>query len=68
MKKLVTLTAVGLFAMSSAAFAGEGYNCGGYAQTVQGEQSTPATITLAPGASTVKQTASTETKTTKPGT
>lgn len=63
MKKAFGLAAIGLFALSSAAWAGEGYSCGGYQQTVQTEQPT---ITLAPGA-TVGQTASTETETTKPG-
>lgn len=70
MKKLLAFTAAGLLAMSSAAVAGEGYSCGGYQQTVQGEQSTPATVTLAPGATErqdVKQTASAATKTDKPG-
>ncbi len=58
MKKVLGLAAIGLFAVSTAAWAGEGYSCGGCQQTVQTEQPT---ITLAPG-----QTASTETKTTKP--
>ncbi|MGB0631619.1 MAG: hypothetical protein ACPGRZ_13090 [Alphaproteobacteria bacterium] len=64
MKKIMSLAVVGLFAASTSAFAGEGYSCGGYQQTVQTEKPT---ITLAPGTATTKQTASTEVKTTKPG-
>ena len=61
MKKVFALAAVGLFAVSTAAWAGDGYNCGGYGKVAQTEKPT---ITLAPA---IKQTASTETKTTKPG-
>ena len=64
MKKIMSLAVIGLFAASTSAFAGEGYSCGGYQQTVQTEKPT---ITLAPGKATEKQTASTTVKTTKPG-
>lgn len=72
MKTIFALAAAGVFALSTTAWAGEGHNCGGYLQSVQTEKPT---ITLAsPGAtksaatkSTLKQTASTTVKTTKPG-
>lgn len=62
MKKLFALAAIGAFAVSTSAWAGDGYSCGGYQLT--GQQTKQPTITLAP---TVKQTASTTVKTTKPG-
>ena len=64
MKKVLTLAAVGLFAVSTSAFAGEGYSCGGLVHTAETKKPT---ITLAPGKATTKQTASTTVKTTKPG-
>ncbi|CAN0491404.1 unnamed protein product [Discosporangium mesarthrocarpum] len=69
MKTVLTLAAAGVFALSTTAWAGEGYNCGGYQQSVQTEKPT---ITLATqkatvGTATTKQTASTGDKTTKPG-
>lgn len=74
MKTVMTLAAAGVFALSTTAWAGEGYNCGGYQQSVQTEKPT---ITLATqkatvGKATTKQTASTQItstgdKTTKPG-
>ena len=73
MKTVITLAAAGLFALSTSAWAGEGYNCGGYQQSVQTEKPT---ITLVTEAATIKsgseqtagtQTASTGGKTTKPG-
>jgi hypothetical protein len=64
MKKIFALAAIGVFAASTTAWAGEGYNCGGYQQSVQTEKPT---ITLATDKSTPKQTASTTVKTTKPG-
>lgn len=68
MKSIVTLAAAGVFALSTSALAGEGHNCGGYLQSVQTEKPT---ITLATKPATTKsgskQTASTEVKTTKPG-
>ena len=69
MKTVLTLAAAGVFALSTSAWAGEGYNCGGYQQSVQTEKPT---ITLATGKATTKQTASTQItstgdKTTKPG-
>jgi hypothetical protein len=69
MKTVITLAAAGVFALSTAAWAGEGRNCGSYQQSVQTEKPT---ITLATTKATTKQTASTQTlgagdKTTKPG-
>jgi hypothetical protein len=73
MKTILALAAAGVFALSttaltSNAWAGEGHNCGGYLKSVQTEKPT---ITLATTPATVKsspkQTASTEVKTTKPG-
>jgi hypothetical protein len=74
MKTVITLAAAGVFALSTSAWAGEGYNCGGYQQTVQTEKPT---ITLATPKATTKESASTQTastqitstgdKTTKPG-
>ena len=69
MKTVITLAAAGIFALSTSAWAGEGYNCGGYQQSVQTEKPT---ITLATTKATTKQTASTQItssgdKTTKPG-
>jgi hypothetical protein len=74
MKTVITLAAAGVFALSTAAWAGEGRNCGSYQQSVQTEKPT---ITLATTKATTKQTAGTQTastqtsstgdKTTKPG-
>ena len=68
MKTIFALAVAGVFALSTSAMAGEGYNCGGYLQSVQTEKPT---ITLATKPATIKsspkQTASTEVKTTKPG-
>ncbi len=68
MKTIFALAAAGVFALSATAWAGEGQNCSGYLQSVQTEKPT---ITLATDAATIKsapkQTASTEVKTTKPG-
>ncbi len=64
MRKIMSLAAIGLFAASTSAFAGEGYSCAGFEHTAQSEKPT---ITLAPGKATTKQTASTTVKTTKPG-
>lgn len=68
MKTIFALAAAGTFALSTAAWAGEGRNCGGYMQSVQTDKPT---ITLATTPATTKsspkQTASTEVKTTKPG-
>ena len=54
----------GLFAASTAAFAGEGDSSCGYQQTFQTEKPT---ITLATGKATTKLTANTTVKMTKPG-
>jgi len=64
MKKIMSLAVIGLFAASTSAFAGEGYSCGGYGKVAEIKKPT---ITLAPGKVSTKQTASTEVKTTKPG-
>ncbi len=64
MKKIMSLAVIGLFAASTSAFAGEGYSCGGYGKVAETKKPT---ITLAPGKASTKQTASTEVKTTKPG-
>jgi hypothetical protein len=68
MKTIFALAAAGVFALSTSAWAGEGHNCGGYLQSVQ---TVKPTITLATKPVTTKsspkQTASTEVKTTKPG-
>jgi hypothetical protein len=64
MKTIFALAAIGVFALSTAAWAGEGRNCGGYLQSVQTEKPT---ITLATKSATTKQTASATVKTTKPG-
>ena len=67
MKTVITLAAAGVFALSTSAWAGEGYNCGGYQQSVQTEKPTITLVTEATIKSTTKQTASTGDKTTKPG-
>lgn len=68
MKTIFALAAAGVFALSTSAWAGEGHNCGGYLQSVQTEKPT-ITLATTPAATTSssKQTASTEVKTTKPG-
>ena len=67
MKTVMTLAAAGVFALSTSAWAGEGYNCGGYQQSVQTEKPTITLVTEATIKSGAKQTASTGDKTTKPG-
>jgi len=68
MKTIFALAAAGVFALSTPAWAGEGHNCGGYLRSVQ---TVKPNITLATKPVTTKsspkQTASTEVKTTKPG-
>ena len=79
MKTVITLAAVGVIALSTSAWAGEGHNCGGYQQSVQTEKpiitlaTTKATTEQAVSKQTAgkqtasKQITSTGDKTTKPG-
>ena len=64
MKKVLKFAAVGLFSVSTSAFAGEGNSCGGLINSAETEKPT---ITLAPGKARTKQAASTKVNTTKPG-
>ena len=64
MKKVLRLAAVGLFSVSTAAFAGEGNSCGGLVNSAETEKPT---IRLASGKARTKQAAGTKVKTTKPG-
>ena len=73
MKTIFALAAAGVFALSTSAWAGEGHNCGGYLQSVQTVKPTitlatkPVTTKSSPKQTASTQSASTEVKTTKPG-
>jgi len=64
MNKVLKLAAVGLFSVSTSAFAGEGNSCGALVNSAETKKPT---ITLAPGKARTKQTVSTRVKTAKPG-